>query len=396
MRLALLTSRVIPHVEADVEQMVRTADALEGCGALDFRLVYASAPEVDAVATAAAIALTYGVRLGASRLHPVAPWIDTPAVFRAATSDRAAGPQWAADAAIARPLARALGSLAPGAALSRRWPLAAIASRLGIPTIYETHSPAHAGTMCRVGRAMGWRGIVAHSDYVRDRYVESGWPADSIRVIRNGYDPRALVVAGSKADARARLGLPAGAQIACYAGRLNAKKQPEMLIRAAAAMPEVTVVLVGVVGEHEQRALAAHAASHGACNVRIERRVEPSEAVDYLVAADVLLLTPASRPLASGRTVLPLKTYQYLGAGRPIVAPATPDVCEVLEHGRNAWLAPPDDPAATADAVRRVLLDAGLSERLVAGALATAPAFTWTARAKRLVTFIRERCAPVG
>ncbi len=393
MRLAVLTSRVIPHVEADVEQMVRTAEALAGRGAFDLRVLYSAPREVDGAATAGAIERAYGVRLAARHLHPVAPWIDAPAAFRAATSQRAAGPQWVADAALARPIARALGGLAPDIVLSRRWPLAAIASRLGIPTIYETHSPAHAAALCRVGRTMGWRGVVAHSDCVRDGYVEAGWPAESIRVIRNGYDPCAIASSGTKAEARARLGLPAAIRLACYAGRLNAKKQPEVLIRAAAAMPEVTVVLVGVVGEGERTALAEYAASLGAHNVRVERRVEPSAAMDYLVAADVLLLTPASGPLASGRTVLPLKTYQYLGAGRPIIAPATPDLCEVLEHGRNAWLVPPDDPVAAAEAVRRVLADPGLSERLIAGALATAPAFTWAARADALETFIRERCA---
>jgi glycosyltransferase involved in cell wall biosynthesis len=396
MRLALLTSRVIPHIEADVEQIVRTADALAGCGAFDLRLFYAAPPAVDGAATARAIERTYGVGLRASHLCPVAPWIDAPAVFLAATRHRAAGPQWVADAALARPVARALRSFAPGIALSRRWPLAVIASRLGIPTIYETHSPAHAGAICRVGTTMGWRGVVTHSGYVRDRYVESGWPAGSIRVIRNGDDPRAFAAAGTKSDARARLGLPGDARLVCYAGRLNAKKQPEMLIRAAAAMPEVTVVLVGVVGERERTALAAQAATHGARNVRIVGRVDPSEAVGYLVAADALLLTPASGPLASGRTVLPLKTYQYLGARRPIVAPATPDLCEVLQHGRNAWLVPPDDPAATADAVRGVLADSEMADRLAAGAQATAPAFTWAARAEALATFIRERCAPGG
>jgi glycosyltransferase involved in cell wall biosynthesis len=358
--------------------------------------LYAAPPEEDGAATARAIERTYGVGLGASHLCPVAPWVDAPAMFRAATRHRAAGPQWAADAAVAGPLAAALRRLAPGVALSRRWPLAAIASRLGIPTIYETHSPAHAGAICRVGTAMGWRGVVTHSGYVRDRYVESGWPAGSIRVIRNGYDPSAFAVAGTKSEARARLGWPADARIACYAGRLNAKKRPETLIRAAAAMPDVTVVLVGVVGGRERTALAVCAAAHGAQNVRVERRVDPSKSVDYLVAADVLLLTPASRPLASGRTVLPLKTYQYLGAGRPIIAPATPDLCEVLQHGRNAWLVSPDDPAAAADAVRRVLADTALADRLAAGALLSAPAFTWAARAEALATFIRERCAPAG
>jgi glycosyltransferase involved in cell wall biosynthesis len=85
-----------------------------------------------------------------------------------------------------------------------------------------------------------------------------------------------------------------------------------------------------------------------------------------------------------------MKVFPYLAAGRPILAPALPDIGEVLQHNGNAWLVPPDDPAAAAEGLRRVLGDAGMAERLAASALATSAGLTWDARANALVTRYRQ------
>lgn len=45
--------------------------------------------------------------------------------------------------------------------------------------------------------------------------------------------------------------------------------------------------------------------------------------------ADVLVIPPSADPLQQfGRTVLPLKVFQYLAAGRPIVTGEVPDTAE--------------------------------------------------------------------
>jgi glycosyltransferase involved in cell wall biosynthesis len=393
MRLAILTSRTIPHHEADVEQTVQTAAALAARDDLDTVLVFASPSAAGAPDISARIEREYGVRLDASRLRPCRPWVDAPSAVLAITRGRASGPQMMSDAAMAGPVTGVLSRIRPQAVLTRRWPLAMVASRFGIPTVFETHSPNSATRLCRLGRAAGWRGIVVHSDRAGAAFVAAGWPLAGVRVIRNGHDPALCTGDSQKARARASLGLPLDAPVVCYAGRLNSKKDPESLVRTAAAIPEVVVVLVGACGDRERAQLESLAATWGACNVRVTPRVSPSQVATYLAASDVLLLAPTERPLDSGRTVLPLKTFLYLGAGRPIVGPATPDICEVLEHGRNAWLVPTAEPADAAAAVRLVLGDARLAAHLSSEARADAASFTWTARAERLVEFIRERCS---
>jgi glycosyltransferase involved in cell wall biosynthesis len=111
----------------------------------------------------------------------------------------------------------------------------------------------------------------------------------------------------------------------------------------------------------------------------------------FLLAADVLLIPPSAAPLMQhGRTVLPMKVFSYLAAGRPIVAGRLPDVCEVLVDGDNALLVTPDAADETAQALRALLADPGLCERLSQGALRSAAELTWESRARRVLACIER------
>jgi glycosyltransferase involved in cell wall biosynthesis len=120
-------------------------------------------------------------------------------------------------------------------------------------------------------------------------------------------------------------------------------------------------------------------------------RVPPAEVARFLFAADVLVFPPTAAALRAGRTVLPMKTFQYLAAGRAILAPDLPDLREVLRHDANAVLVPPDVPGAAADALRGLLGDVPRRERLAAAALADAARYTWDARAAKIAAFLRGR-----
>ena len=62
----------------------------------------------------------------------------------------------------------------------------------------------------------------------------------------------------------------------------------------------------------------------------------------------------------------PLKLFEYMAAGRPIVASDLPSIREVLRDGVNALLVPPGDPVAMAAAIARLLGDRALAARLAA------------------------------
>jgi glycosyltransferase involved in cell wall biosynthesis len=60
----------------------------------------------------------------------------------------------------------------------------------------------------------------------------------------------------------------------------------------------------------------------------------------------------------------PLKVYEYMAAGLPVVASAVGQLQELLQDGVNGTLVPPGNPAALAIALERLHGDEGLRRRL--------------------------------
>ncbi|HJL02460.1 MAG TPA: glycosyltransferase family 4 protein [Polyangiaceae bacterium LLY-WYZ-15_(1-7)] len=232
-------------------------------------------------------------------------------------------------------------------------------------------------------------GAVLHSEVARQSYARLGVPADQLRVVHNGWAPSRLEPRLSRADARARVGLPVDRPVAVYAGRVNAAKGLDVVLAMARHLPQVLFVLVGSTGEGPIERAAANLE-----NVRVVPWQAFADTAPYLHAADALIIPPSAAPLTQhGSTVLPLKLFLYLGAGKAILAPSGPDVRELLEHDRNALLVPPGDVPAALVALRALVGDRLLRERLGRRAREDAEALTWDGRAARIEAFLEERLA---
>jgi hypothetical protein len=158
------------------------------------------------------------------------------------------------------------------------------------------------------------------------------------------------------------------------------------------ALPDLQFLLVDSNGEGLIEALA-----RGMPNIRMVPFQPPEALVQYVYVADILLIPSSLEPLAQfGSTVLPLKLFLYLGAGRPTLAGDTPDVREVLRHGQSAWLCPPDRVEALVTGLIRLTEHAGLAERLATAAQADSSELTWIARAARISDILTERLEAPG
>lgn len=88
----------------------------------------------------------------------------------------------------------------------------------------------------------------------------------------------------------------------------------------------------------------------------------------------------------------PLKLYEYLACGRPIVAPRVGDIGEVLSDGEDGLLVPAGDPKAVVIAIVRLAEDRQLRERLCRQAREKAEKQgSWDARAGALLARLEER-----
>lgn len=225
---------------------------------------------------------------------------------------------------------------------------------------------------------------ICHSAYTLRKYQELGIPSDKLVCIHNGFEPRRFAERLAAGEAKRQVGVDPNRKTVVYTGRINHKKGLGLVIEAARRLPAIQFLLVGSYGEGPVEKLA-----RGIANIRIVPFQPAKTLMHYIAAADLLLIPPSLKPLAEfGSTVLPLKLFLYLAAGRPILAGNTPDVREVLRHGRNAFLCPPDNVAALAAGIQAIAGDEALAARLAMTAEKDSLDFTWAARAERIATLL--------
>jgi glycosyltransferase involved in cell wall biosynthesis len=170
-----------------------------------------------------------------------------------------------------------------------------------------------------------------------------------------------------------------------YAGHLYPWKGVDTLVRALALVPDSRGLIIGGhPAEDDLARLRNLAGALGlAARVTFTGLLQPADVPAHLASADVLAL-PNSATAVSARYTSPLKLFEYLAAGKPVVASDLPALREVLRDGENAFLVPADDPAALAAAVVRLRDDSALATRLARTAFDQAADYTWSARAARL------------
>ena len=249
-----------------------------------------------------------------------------------------------------------------------------------LPDLVATASAPSSGKLKRLAarEAFVWKkaaGYVTITQGLADDLTKRFGPREHLAVIPDGVR--------FAAAARERP-LPGGPVVA-YAGHLYAWKGVDVLLRALALVPEARGLIVG--GHEKEPDLGrvkGLASELGIVDrVTFAGLVEPGKVPDLLASAMILALpNPASA--ISTHFTSPLKLFEYMAAGRAIVASDLPSIREVLRHTEEALLVEPGSPEALADAIRTLIADRALAERLANAAAAAAPNYTWTRRAEKL------------
>jgi glycosyltransferase involved in cell wall biosynthesis len=249
----------------------------------------------------------------------------------------------------------------------------------------ETVDPAKAERIARREERV-WRradGFVATTAGIRDAFAQRHGGRAEVRVVPNGCDMGSRqAFPGLAAEAPPRV---------LYAGQLYPWKGVDVLVTAMAAVPDARlVVLGGIEGEGDIARIKALAEATGvAARTEMPGLVPQARVADELRRAAVVVV-PFLRAAMTERHTSPLKLFEAMAAGRPLVASDLPSSREVLRDGENALLVPPGDPDALAAAVRRVLHEPGLGERLARAAWSEAPQYSWDARALKLRELFAE------
>jgi glycosyltransferase involved in cell wall biosynthesis len=229
-------------------------------------------------------------------------------------------------------------------------------------------------------------GVLAISGGVRDDLLTLGVAPDLLRVEHDAFEPTLVSAAPDRNTARRELRLAEGEQVVVYTGGLLAWKGVEIAAEAARLLPGVTFL---VAGGMEQDVTRLRRSTSDIPNLRVDGFQPPERVPLYLAAADLGLVPNLAEPVISALYTSPLKVFESMAAGLPLVASDLPSLREILDETQARFF-PPGDARALATALRELLADEP-ARRAMAGAMASAaPAHTWDRRAERILTWMEE------
>jgi glycosyltransferase involved in cell wall biosynthesis len=202
--------------------------------------------------------------------------------------------------------------------------------------------------------------IVTITGYFRDLIIEAGVPAERVFVIPNAVDDRAWAELPEPQPLRQELGLVGKIAIG-YVGSLNFWRRVDMLVRAFAELaprhPHARLVLIG--DGPDRGGIEELARELGVDKkVILTGKVPHSEIPLHLTALDIAVL-PHSNDYGS-----PMKLFEYMAAGRLVVAPWLPPMVSVIGDDDGGVLFPPLDQAGLARALDGLLADPERREQL--------------------------------
>ena len=187
--------------------------------------------------------------------------------------------------------------------------------------------------------------LAAMSPDMRDHVVREGWPADRAHILR-AYAP------GGEGRRLARDDRP----LLLALGRLHDAKAFDVLIDAVAAVPEVQL---WIAGEGELRGALESQIARLGLGDRVRLLGWRNDRLDLLATADLCVFPSRYEPFG-------IVSIEAWAAGVPLVATRSAGPGALIEDGSDGLLVPIDDAPALTAAIRRVLGDADLKERLVA------------------------------
>lgn len=252
----------------------------------------------------------------------------------------------------------------------RQLRLAPLAARRG-PVVVELHA-LERDTARAVAAASA---VVTITGALAERVRALHAPAVPVEVIPDAVDPAVFRPVEAPGPPRV-----------VYLGQLMPWKGIEVVLDALALLPGAQALVIGGAAGTDPRrdALARRARELGlAERVEWAGHLSQADAWARLRRGDVGVV-PTRGGGSQEISTSPLKLYEYLACGLPVVASDLPALREVVHEGRNGLLFPDGDAAALARALDRLLGDAALHRRLAEGARESAAGWSWQARAARI------------
>lgn len=202
--------------------------------------------------------------------------------------------------------------------------------------------------------------VTAVTEGIRTRLVEhKGVPASKVLFLPNGVDLAVLRPEEPDPAVRVRHGLPEG-PLVLYTGNHGYAQALDTVILAAALVPDVTFALVG--GGSDKTRIERLAADRRATNVRFLPPVPQGEIAGLYALSFAGLATLRQSELMEGAR--PAKALAVMGCAKPVLYSGAGEGAALVRAADAGITVPPEDPAALASAIRRLVDDPAEASRL--------------------------------
>lgn len=253
----------------------------------------------------------------------------------------------------------------------------------GRRNFYEVHTlPRHGLFWHR----LAWRhsaGLIVISDGLKKALMNYGLPEEKILTARDAVDVAQFQIKETREECRKKLGLPVEQKIVVYTGHLYDWKGAGMLAEAAKFLPTDThIYLVG--GTNAD--IAQFKEKYQAPNLHIVGWQKHELIPFWLGAAHVLALPNSARSNIGAKYTSPLKAFEYIAAGRAIVASDLPALHEVLNDAGRVVFVEPDSASSLALAIANLLSYEASTDPIKREK--ELKDYSWETRARRIKDFI--------
>lgn len=258
--------------------------------------------------------------------------------------------------------------------------------------IYEIHSfPKNFRLYKRI-----WRRaykIIVITEGLKNLLVKNGIEANKILVAPDAVDLEAFnAISNDKEELKIELGLTGkDSFFVGYIGKFKTLGMEKGIKTMIEAMPlldkETKMVFVG--GEEDEiKDYKSFANRFNVLPQCVFIDYQPySKIIKYTKAMDSLVIPFPNKPHYAFYAS-PLKLFEYMASGRPIIASDLPALREVL-NDKNALFFKPSDASDLARVIKMLISSQTLGYHLSQQALADVKEYTWDKRAKKILEFIK-------
>ncbi|MGJ5675228.1 MAG: glycosyltransferase family 4 protein [Nostochopsis sp.] len=272
------------------------------------------------------------------------------------------------------------------------WNFIKAAIKHGVPVVYEHHHHEDKKFEPEIVNNPLFQVAVTVADTVRDGMIAKGMPSEKVIKLHNGYNRFFLEKQPEKAMRwRQKLLRNGRQQLVIYSGALRQFKGIDILIEVAKQLANIEFVCAG--GDKKEVAYYQELAQQKQVdNIGFLGYILHEDLASLLQAADVLVHPHCSGAAATFTS--PMKLFDYLASGNPIVATEIPSLMEFKNTNAIAAWCEPDNPSKFAEALKQVLEK---YPRKVTGypeILEFVKQFSWENRAVKILSYVDESLRP--